>query len=159
MESITGPEVECAALQQENAKWKSSSVWKTKKARGKPQKVYYYTGLPLIELLNVVFKFVSKYGGISRDDLQYQLKALYDSKKSLEVKVQRVQQQQGTSDCGLFAIAYLFSLASRSDPAKQKYKEPDMRKHLLTCLKEKTPKPLPLERLVTRVARPDVHII
>ena len=101
----------------------------------------------------------SKYNGTLKDDLQDQLRALYASKKSLEVKVQRVQQQQGSSDCGLFTIAYLLSLAAGSDPVKQKYQQSEMRSHLLTCLKEKTPKPFPVERLITRVARPDVHII
>ena len=93
----------------------------------------------------------SLYYGTLKDDLQEQLRALYANKKSLEVKVQRVQQQQGSSDSGLFAIAYMFSLASRSDPAKQKYKQGEMRSHLLTCLKEKTVKPFPVERLITRV--------
>ena len=94
----------------------------------------------------------SKYKGFLKDDLQDQLRTLYATKEFLEVKVQRVQQQQGSSDCGLFAIAYLFSLADGSDSVKQKYKQSEMRKHLLTCFKEKTSKPFPVERLITRVA-------
>ena len=94
----------------------------------------------------------SLYYGTLKDNLQEQLRALYANRKSLEVKVQRVQQQQGSSDCGLFAIAYMFSLASGSDLAKQKYKQGEMRSHLWTCLKKKTVKPFPVERLITRVA-------
>ena len=101
----------------------------------------------------------SLYYGTLKDDLQEQLRALYGNEKSLEVKVQRVQQQQGSSDCGLFAMAYMFVLVSGSDPAKQKYRQSELRSHLLMCLKEKTVKPFPVERLISRVARPDVHII
>ena len=61
----------------------------------------------------------SKYNGTLKDDLPDQLRALYASKKYLEeVKVQRVQQEQGSFDCGLFTIAYLFSLAAGRDPVK-----------------------------------------
>ena len=101
----------------------------------------------------------SLYNGTLKNDFQDQLRALYANKKSLEVKVQRVQQQQGSSDCGLFAIAYMFSLASGSDPVKHKYRQCEMRSHFLSCLKENTLKPFPIERLMTRVARPDIHII
>ena len=38
--------------------------------------------------------------------------------KHPKVMVVRVQQQQGTVDCGLLAIAYAVSLASGKDPAK-----------------------------------------
>lgn len=100
----------------------------------------------------------SLYNGTLRDDLRDQLRALYANNKSLEVKV-RVQQQQGSSNCGLFAIAYIFSLASGNDPVKCKYRQCEMRSHLLTCLKEKTLKPFPIEHLMTQVARPDIHII
>ena len=53
-------------------------------------------------------------------------------------------------------IAYLLSLASGSDSVKHKYRQSDMRSHFLICLKEKSP--FPLERTMTQVARPDIHI-
>ena len=96
----------------------------------------------------------SLYNGILKEDLKDQLRALYSNNQQLHVEV---QQQQGSSDCGLFVIPYLLSLASGSDSVKHKYRQSDMRSHFLTCLKEKSP--FPLERTMTQVARPDIHII
>ena len=71
--------------------------------------------------------FDSLYNGWLATDLRTQLQALYlMNKGSLEVRVQRVQQQQGGTDCGLFTIAYALSLASGEDPTRIKFKQEEM---------------------------------
>jgi hypothetical protein len=55
------------------------------------------------------------------DEMKLQLRVIYGHlMKRPTVMVVRVQQQQGTVDCGLFAIAYAVNLASGKDPAKTK---------------------------------------
>ena len=73
--------------------------------------------------------------------------------------MQRVQQQQGGTDCGLFAIAYAFSLASGEDPTRIKFKQDNMRQHLIDCLQAGTMLPFPVERTITRAARADIVMI
>ena len=73
--------------------------------------------------------------------------------------MQRVQQQQGGTDCGLFAIAYALSLASGEDPTHIKFKQEEMRQHLIDCLQADTMLPFPVERTITRAARADIVMI
>ena len=83
--------------------------------------------------------FDSLYNGWLATDLNTQLQALYlTNEGSLEVRVQRVQQQQGGTDCGLFAIAYALSLAPGEDPTRIKFKQGNMRQHLIDCLHHAT---------------------
>ena len=44
------------------------------------------------------------------------------------------QQQEGGSDCGLFAIAFAGVLASGCHPSSFKFKQSEMREHLCQCL-------------------------
>lgn len=104
--------------------------------------------------------FDSLYNGWLATDLNTQLQALYlTNEGSLEVRVQRVQQQQGGTDCGLFAIVYAFSLASGEDPTRIKFKQDNMRQHLIDCLQAGTMLPFPVERTITRAARADIVMI
>lgn len=45
-----------------------------------------------------------------------------------------VQQQEGGSDCGMFAVAFAAVLASGCSPTSFKFKQSDMREHLRQCL-------------------------
>ncbi len=72
----------------------------------------------------------SLYNGQLASDLQCHLRSLYSTGDGpLEVRVHRVQQQQGITDCGLYAIAYTQSLASGKDPTKLNFKQDQMRNH------------------------------
>ena len=57
--------------------------------------------------------------------------------KTPKVMVVRVQQQQGTVDCGLFAVAYAVSFANGKDPAKVKFDQPSMRAFFAECIKKR----------------------
>ena len=75
---------------------------------------------------------------------QLQMRAIYGQ---LSAQVVRVQQQQGVTDCGLFAIAYAVHLANGNDPAKVKFEQKKMRTHLTNCLKKKRLEAFPIEKL------------
>ena len=55
-----------------------------------------------------------------------------------------------------FAIAYAVHLANGSDPAKVKFEQKKMRAHFTECIKKKTLEVFPIEKTITRVARPDI---
>jgi len=48
-----------------------------------------------------------------------------------------VQQQEGGSCCGLFSLAFAYSLCSGADPTKILYKQTEFRSHFLQCLKKR----------------------
>ena len=79
--------------------------------------------------------------------MKQQLRALYGHlMKCSKVMVVRVQQQQGTVDCGLFAIVYAVSLANGKDPAKTKFIQQSMRAFFTDCIKNRHFDPFPIER-------------
>lgn len=45
-----------------------------------------------------------------------------------------VQQQTGSAQCGVYAIAFAFALANSQDPSTIKFSQSLMRKHLVDCL-------------------------
>ena len=109
---------------------------------------------------NHIKVYDSLYSGALADDFQTQLRALYGTEgRALEIRVQRVQQQQGGADCGLFSIAYAYCLAAGEDPTKIKFNQPQMRKHLAECLRNNLITNFPVDKAVTRAARPDIHML
>ena len=71
------------------------------------------------------------------EDLKAQLLLCYKNFKKvgqLKVQFKPVNKQSGSSDCGLFVIAYAFDIASGRSPEKVFYNQSAMRKHLLTCI-------------------------
>ena len=85
------------------------------------------------------------------------MKAIYGHlSKQLSAQVVHVQQQQGTTDCGLYAIAYALHAANGDDPAKLKFEQKKMRAHFLECLKKKKLEAFPVEKTISRVARPEI---
>ena len=55
----------------------------------------------------------------------------------------RVQQQQGGTDCGLFAIAFAEAMLRGVDVKKLKLDQSRMREHLAQCFSENRIKPFP----------------
>lgn len=50
-----------------------------------------------------------------------------------EIEMARIQKQNGTNDCGLFAVANSVELAKKQDPTKINYIQRLMRPHLINC--------------------------
>ena len=71
-----------------------------------------------------------------------------DIKKILVNDFPDVQQQQGGSDCGLYALAFSFSLCSGTDPANLSYHLDEFRAHYLTCLKKKKITDFPHDKIM-----------
>jgi hypothetical protein len=45
-----------------------------------------------------------------------------------------VEQQDGSKDCGLFALAYVLAIANYKDPAKLRFNQSSMRAHFNSCI-------------------------
>ena len=56
------------------------------------------------------------------------------SKPVIKLQIQRTQFQVGSSDCGLFSIAYATQLAYGNNPACYRYKQEMLRSHLVKGL-------------------------
>ena len=68
---------------------------------------------------------------------------LFYNGKKVTVSNQKVQRQQGASDCGLFAIAFATSLCFGNDPQEIAYDQPLLRSHFIACLEDHKMKPFP----------------
>ena len=67
---------------------------------------------------------------------------------------EKVQKQLGSSDCGLFALAFATDLCHGLDPTKQSYNQEMMRRHFVDCLEkgEMTPFPNTAKRVPFHLA-------
>ena len=63
-------------------------------------------------------------------------KEIHESFGKSQIKLQKVQKQQGSDDCGLFAIAFAVSLARKTDPSQVCFMQSQMRSHLINCFQE-----------------------
>ena len=73
-------------------------------------------------------------GDISQD-VQAQLASIYRTEKDIrEVKVASVYKQKSGCDCGLFALAFAVDVAPGIDPSYVRYRQSEMRQHLLQCI-------------------------
>ena len=62
------------------------------------------------------------------------IKKMFRLKKTKDIIMMPMQKQYGSTDCGVFAIAVLTSLAHEEDPSKFKYNQTELRQHLLDCI-------------------------
>ena len=62
---------------------------------------------------------------------------LLQPNESITVRMKNVAKQLGTTECGLYAIAYCISLVNRQDPCKVVYDQREMRDHLISCFENK----------------------
>ena len=86
----------------------------------------------------------SKYSGKLHPSLIHQLARIYRSLQTdedgdlmLQINVPTVQQQFGSCDCGLFAIAFALHLAMGDDPQHILFEQSQMRSHLLKCFQKR----------------------
>ena len=61
---------------------------------------------------------------------------MFGLKRAREIVMMPMQQQDGSTDCGLFAIATMTSLALDEDPSGITHKQVELRHHLLKCISE-----------------------
>ena len=65
---------------------------------------------------------------------------------SINLHFFNVNRQNGSSDCGLFSIAYAVSLCFGLEPEKFCYDQTEMRGHLIACLEKGKMEPFPVRR-------------
>jgi len=69
-------------------------------------------------------------------DTRTTIMKIFGLKKPRDIIIMSVQQQTGSTDCGVFVIAVMTSLAHDEDPSEIKYIQEEMRQHLLECITE-----------------------
>ena len=69
------------------------------------------------------------------DQVDLQLAQIYPQSAKFVYVRERMQQQEGATDCGLFAAAVCTSLALRRNPANTRWDQPKMRDHLARCIR------------------------
>ena len=80
-------------------------------------------------------------------DLLNQVAALLCSPQdTVKVKYIDVQMQDGSSDCGLFAIAFATTLANGIQPGRCFFNQGAMRSHLMKCLQEQNMTEFPIKK-------------
>ena len=92
------------------------------------------------------------------EDTRMQIAAIMGSTEStITLKIHKTQVQQGSNDCGVFAIAYATDLAHGNDPASFRYKQEVLRTHFMDCLEKKTLSPFPND--ICHPGRPKSEVI
>jgi hypothetical protein len=80
---------------------------------------------------NVFMLYDSLQGTVVSRNVQMQLEKV--GRCGAEFSMQSMQRQQGSDDCGLFAIAVAVDLAHGVDPGRAMYRQGLMRRHLIKC--------------------------
>lgn len=92
-----------------------------------------------------VFDSLSTSGLQNNDKFNCQLASLLNcSSEAITVIIADIKQQEGGSDCGLFAIACATSLAFGIPPETQNFAQKHMRSHLAKCFTDGVMRPFPV---------------
>ena len=83
-------------------------------------------------------------GGVSRHTQKLIADLMQCKSKAITIEYVDVQEQKGSNDCGLFAIAFVTSICNGVDPVSQLYDQKQMRGHLLECIECEVMKPFPV---------------
>ncbi len=70
-----------------------------------------------------------------------------------------VQKQEGTTDCGVFAIGFAFHAALGEDLAKISFDQDKLRCHILSCFEKNCLSKFPTTKKCPRACRPSVSFI
>ena len=85
-------------------------------------------------------------GGLPKHTMKLVADLMQCQDKQITLEFVDVQEQRGSSDCGLFAIAFITSVCCGVDPATLNYNQKAMRQHLLECIENDQMKPFPSEQ-------------
>ena len=89
--------------------------------------------------------FDSVHNNISSDTINQICSIVHSQKKSVTIEIMDVLKQRGSTDCGLFALAFATSLCHEELPSERKYIQGDLRAHLSSIFELNNPsvKPFP----------------
>jgi hypothetical protein len=81
---------------------------------------------------------------------------LFSDQNEITVNYRYCQFQVGSSDCGLFALAFASILAAQDDPSKYLFDQSAMRRHIHRCLLSGVFNPFPTKRIRRRISKKTV---
>ena len=87
--------------------------------------------------IGVVKVYDSLFGKPNTKAIQHSCRMLLHRGKSVKIINEKVQKQQGSNDCALFAIAFATTLCHGNNPTTTRYDQKAMRNHLVDCLEAK----------------------
>lgn len=91
----------------------------------------------------------------SIENVQSQVAAIMQSSsESIDFQLEPIQEQLGSSDCGLFSIAYATELCFGNDVSCLRYYQDQLRPHFVECLKSEKLVPFPSKSVRRRKALP-----
>ena len=90
--------------------------------------------------------FDSKYSRPSKDTEILLAKLINTDKSAITVKMANVTKQSGSSDCGLYAIAYITHIAFGLNPSLHVFNQSSTRQHFLKFLENKHLQPFPTSK-------------
>ena len=94
---------------------------------------------------SLVHVYDSLYNTVHDDTVMQVAAIMHTAEHYVDFKVHKIQFQKGTSDCGLFSIAYATDLAFGNDPASYMYKQDLLRSHFASCISSNKLTPFPSE--------------
>ena len=74
--------------------------------------------------------FDSVYENINADTIKQICSIVQSKTRSVTIEIMNVIKQRGSTDCGLFALAFATSLCFGESPSERKYHQKDLRTHL-----------------------------
>ena len=93
-----------------------------------------------------VMLFDSLYSTIPIAVVDKIISLLHSQKDEVQLRSMKMQQQMGGSDCGVIAIAVATSLCNGEDPTTVRWKQCEMRHHLINCFEANRMTPFPKEK-------------
>ena len=93
-----------------------------------------------------VFVYDSLYSSASPSQMMQIASLLYSKEKKISLLFKDVQMQDGSSDCGVFAIAFATAITFGLDPGAFLFDQSKMRQHLLQCLQKSKMSMFPVNR-------------
>ena len=87
--------------------------------------------------------FDSLGGRLPKNALRLVADLMQSKEKEITIEFVDVQEQTGSVDCGLFALAFITSVCHGLDPATQCYNQKAMTRHLMTCIEKAQMTPFP----------------
>ena len=109
----------------------------------------------------------SKYHGNLTPSLSNQLARIYKEliksdddgdQTDLCINIAPIQQQKGSTDCGIFAIAFALHIALNDIPEQMFFYQAEMRPHLHRCFMNKELEPFPHKKLDVIPRQPHGHL-
>ena len=85
---------------------------------------------------NSIFLYDSAYTSVAGDGKQIIAHLINTNEDQLTVHIMNIAKQSGATDCGLYAVAIMSSLALGKDPCSTVFKKEDLRTHLQSIIEK-----------------------